>query len=342
MKTARLFGPRDLRIIDLPEPVLGDHDVLTKVSYVGICGTDYSIYTGESTFVKNGSVKFPMTLGHEWSGIVEAVGKDVKSFRKGDRVIGDTAVSCGICYECLCGNYIQCANARCVGTINAWDGAYAEFILMPERHVFKVADNVPLEHAALVEPAATALYGVKTGDVVLVHGTGPIGLAAVQLAKTAGAACVILTGRKDFKLEVGRKLGADVAINILHEDAGRIISDLTCGKGPHVIIEASGSATAFKQSIEWVRSNGVISVVAFYEQRLDQIDLDSFIMKNAKLVAVAGSPKLAPVVLDMMKFGKINLLPLITHQYALDDVVTALDELKEQNETKIKVMLLVG
>jgi threonine dehydrogenase-like Zn-dependent dehydrogenase len=148
-------------------------------------------------------------------------------------------------------------------------------------------------------------------------------------------------GRKDFKLEVGRKLGADFAINVLNDDLVQKIMDLTDGKGPHVVIEATGSADMLIKSIDLIRSNGIISVVAFYEKLIEKFDVDSFVMKNAKLVAVAGSPKLGPVILDMMKCGKINLLPLITHRYSLERVVNALDEMKVQNDARIKVMLEV-
>ncbi|GAI55075.1 unnamed protein product, partial [marine sediment metagenome] len=103
MKAARIFGPYDIRLVDVPTPVPGPGEVLCKVSCVGMCGTDYAIYSGEFSFVKDGSIKFPMTPGHEWSGLVEKTGKDVTGFQTGDRVIGDTAVACGVCYECLMG-----------------------------------------------------------------------------------------------------------------------------------------------------------------------------------------------------------------------------------------------
>ena len=179
MKAARLIEPLRIKIMDIPTPEPGDRDVLIKVKYVGICGTDYSIYSGESSFVKDGSVRFPLTMGHEWSGVVVKTGKHVKKVKPDDRVVGDGTVSCGVCEACLKGDYNTCSDLRGVGTIKTWDGAYAEYILMPERAVYKIPDGVSLEEAALVEPSANALYAeegrCKTHDSVLVIGTGPMG-----------------------------------------------------------------------------------------------------------------------------------------------------------------------
>ncbi len=214
MKAARLIEPNRIEFQNIPIPELGFNDVLCDVKSAGICGTDLAIYSGESLFVKRNLVKFPLTLGHEWSGIVNQVGEGVKTFKPGDRVVGDTAISCGVCFECLKGTYLNCSNAHPVGTVNAIDGAFAESIIMPERHLFRLPDNLSFHQGALVEPVATGAYSVerggdKPGDVVVVQGTGPIGLAAVQYAKLAGAAKVILTGRKIKKLDIGKKLAAD-------------------------------------------------------------------------------------------------------------------------------------
>lgn len=133
-----------------------------------------------------------MTPGHEWSGIVDKIGEGITGLAPGDRVTGDSIVSCGACYECLNGKYDHCPDLQAVGTIRTWDGAYADYILMPARHLFKLPSNVSFDNAAIVEPAAIALNsvilaGVTVGDRVLVHGTGPIGIAAAKLAKLAGA-----------------------------------------------------------------------------------------------------------------------------------------------------------
>jgi len=346
MRAARLLGPNQMVMQELPEPVLGNKDVLVQVKYAGICGTDYSIYSGESSFVKNGMVKFPLTMGHEWSGVVSKLGADVEKLNIGDRVVGDTAVSCGSCFECIKGEYIQCVNSHAVGTVNAIDGAFADFIVMPERHLFLLPDNVSFKQGAIVEPIATGMYavkrgGVRPGDIVLVHGTGPIGLAAVQLSKISGAAKVILSGRNDFKLNIGKQLGADMTVNILKDNLGNLVKDVTHGKGPDVIIEASGAVSALKESMGMVRPGGTISLVAFYDQNIENFDIDSLILNDVKLVSVAGSPVLAMTVLKLMEHGRINMDKIITHEFNLNDIVNVLQGMEKNRNERIKILLKV-
>jgi len=287
-----------------------------------------------------------LTLGHEWSGVVLKTGPEVEKFKPGDRIVGDTAVSCGACFECLSGMYLQCEKMRSIGTVNALPGAFSEMIVMPERHLFKLHDNISFKHGALTEPTATGMYavergGVKSGDIVLVHGTGPIGLAAVQLAKLAGAGLVILSGRKDFKLEIGTKLGADIVVNVGRENLAEIVMNLTNGRGPHVIIEASGSADALLESFRLLRPSGVLSVVAFYDQKIPALDIDDFILKNAKLITVGGSPVLGITVLELMRLRRICMEPIITHVYPLEEISKAMRDMEEKNDTRVKILLEV-
>jgi 2-desacetyl-2-hydroxyethyl bacteriochlorophyllide A dehydrogenase len=344
MKAARLLSPGKIEIQDLPEPDLGNRDVLVKVKYAGICMTDYSIYSGESSFVKNGLVKFPLTMGHEWSGVVAKIGSDVVKLKSGDRVIGDTGVSCGSCYECLSGKYLQCRDMRAVGTVNAIDGAFAEYIVMPERHLFPMPENVSFKQGAIVEPVATGMYavqrgGVKAGDVVLVQGTGPIGLAAVQLSKISGASQVIVSGRREKKLNIGKELGADSAVNISTEDLAAVVNAASNNRGAEVIIEASGSESALKNSFELVRPGGTIAMVAFYEKKIDKVDFDQLILNDVVLTSVAGSPVVGMKVLDLMHYGRINLDRIITHEYPFEDIVQAFKDMKKKREDRIKIML---
>ncbi|MFA5089234.1 MAG: alcohol dehydrogenase catalytic domain-containing protein, partial [Candidatus Omnitrophota bacterium] len=305
MKAARIYGTNDIRIVNVPTPEPGPGDVLCKVIRSGICGTDYSIYTGEFSFVKNGAIKFPMTPGHEWSGIVKKVGRKVENFQPGDRVVRDTCVSCGVCYDCLVGQYLHCKKLRCVGTINTWDGAYAEYILMPVRHLFHLPDSVSFDNGAMTEPAATALYAVtladvKTGGTVLVHGSGPIGILAAKLAKLRGAAKVIITGRKKFKLQTALNLGIDAAVNLTEASPYEAIKTQAGSAGIDRIIEASGSTGLFKESLRLIKPGGTIAVVAFYEKPVDNFDIALFVFGNVTIRAVAGSLGMYQPVLNLM------------------------------------------
>jgi len=344
MKAARLYGPKDLRLMDVPIPNVGDDDVLIRVKYCGVCGTDYSIYSGESSFIEAGLVKFPMTLGHEYSGVIEKVGKDVTDFAPGDRVVADTGISCGCCDDCREGNYLRCEKMQAVGTINAKDGGYAEYTSMPQRHVFRLPDDVSLKEGAIVEPVATGLYSVLQGEVgigddVLIIGTGPIGLGAVPFVKLSGAKKVILAGRKPYKLDIGKQLGADYLINTVEEDIVERVMDLTDGKGADVIIESSGSVDMFAKSTEIAAIGCRISVVAFYEQLINNINMDLLVIKDIKIHSVMGSPNMGPKVIQMMESKKTDFTPLITEVYPFKDVNHVLENFRSNNEKRIKVLL---
>ncbi len=354
-KAARIFGPRDLRIVDVPVSELGPHEVRCRVVRSGICATDYAIYTGEFSAVKKGAVRFPLTPGHEWSGVVEETGAAVARFQPGDRVVGDTSVSCGICYDCLVGEYYKCTEARAVGTVNAWDGAYAEYIVMPERHLFDLPDTISFDQGAMVEPAATALYAVRLakvtiGDTVLVHGTGPIGIMAAKLAKLSGAARVLITGRKPSKLNAARAFGADVAINTTQLGGQecspcKVAEAVRAAVGPEgvdKVIEASGSVQLFEESLEVIKPGGVVAVVAFYETVVEAFDLDTIVLAGITLRGVAGSLGMYRPVLGLMASGMFDPTPLITGRYAFAEVHRALHDMQAASETRIKLMLEIG
>jgi len=344
MMAQRLYGPRDLRWMETDIPELKENDMLIRVKYCGVCGTDQSIYSGESSFWADGLIHTPMTFGHEYSGVVEAVGKNVTTFKPGDRVVSDTGISCGICDFCREGNYLSCPQMKAVGTINAQDGGYAEYTVMPERHVFHLPKNVSFEQGALVEPVATGLYAVKVGRInigenVLIIGTGPIGLGAVPFAALSGARKVILAGRRDFKLELGAKFGADEIINTTKEDLYARVMELTDGKGADVIIEASGSVDMFHESVRMANSCCRIAFVAFYEQPINDLNLDLMTIRGIQLLPVMGSPNMGQVVIKMMESGKVDFTPMITQVIPLHDAKKALMDLKANSGARIKILL---
>jgi len=344
MYAQRLYGPKDMRWEEIEIPSLGPNDVRIRVKYCGVCGTDYAIYSGETSFYKAGLIQTPMTLGHEYSGVIDAIGEKVTKFQVGDRVVADTGVSCGICVDCLRGDYLQCRHMQAVGTIKCKDGAYAQYTTMPERHVFSLPDEVSFEEGALCEPIGTALYSVlrpdvRIADTVMIIGTGPIGLAAVPLARLQGASKVILCGRKDMKLEIGRKLGADYTINMSRENMAARVSELTEGKGANVIVEATGSDLMLHFAFENIAGNGRISIVAFYEKRVNNIDLDRLVLGNVDLIGSMGSPSMAPAVLQLMKEKKVNCLPMVTAVYPLEQAEQALMDSKRNSAENIKILL---
>ncbi len=173
----------------------------------------------------------------------------------------------------------------------------------------------------------------------MIIGSGAIGLGAVPFARFSGAKNVILAARKDFKLEVGKKMGADITINTVKEDLYERVMEITDGKGVEVIVDSSGNADMFIQSMKLVASGGRIAVVAFYEQLINGVDLDLFVLKDAKITAVSGSPNMGPVVIKMMETGKIDFSHMITKIYPLAQAEDALNELKTSSDKRIKIML---
>jgi len=333
-----------MRLVDVPVPEVGPREVLCKVVRAGVCGTDYAIYTGAFSFVKNGAIKFPMTPGHEWSGIVEKIGSEVTNFKVGDRVVSDTGVACGECYDCLVGTGYRCKHGRAVGTIKCWDGAYGEYILMPQRHLFHLPDNVSFDQGAFLEPSGIALGSVRSadvqaGDTVLVHGTGPIGILAATLARICGASKVAITGRKGFKLDIARKMGVDATINTTKEPLREAARNLVGPDGFDRIIEASGSIELFRQSFDLVKAGGTISVVAFYEKLMDQFDIDKLVFG---IVTVRGSAGLSSVnrpVLNLMAEGRLDPTPLITSRRPLFEAAKAMTDMRDHNDTRVKILM---
>ncbi len=344
MMAQRLYGPKDLRWIETELPDLRENEVLVRVKFCGICGTDESIYSGESTFWADGLIHTPMTLGHEYSGVVESVGKNVTNFKPGDRVVADTGISCGTCDTCREGNYLGCKHMKAVGTINAHDGGYAEYAVMPERHLYKLPDNISFEQGAVVEPVATGLYAVKMGqikmgDTVLVIGTGPIGLGATPFVGLYGASKVIVVGRKEFKLELAKKFGANYTINTTKEDLYERVMEITGSEGVDVVIESSGSVDMLYESVRVCKNYARISCVAFYEKPVTFENFDNMTIHGIQILTVMGSPNMNPIVLKMMESGKVDFTQMITQVIPLSEARLALDDLKANSGSRIKILL---
>ena len=344
MKAARIFGPNDIRYVDVEIPPYGDDDVLIRVKRAGVCGTDLAIYSGDMPYLKSGATTYPITPGHEWSGVVEAAGKNVKHLKAGDRVTGDVSLGCGKCEACLHGEFNLCPDRQEVGSFHNKDGAYAQYIAMPARHTYKLTGEVSFDAGAMAEPTATVVYTVERvrvhfGDVVVVQGTGSIAILAAQVAKAAGASLVILTGRNDYKLDIARQVGVDVTINLKHENLEERILELTNGRGADVVIEASGMIGEVRRSSKLARLGGRIGVVGIYEDLVDGFDMSEIVLKDQTLHGTLASPRAFPGALKMMAAGKIKCESLITHRFKLSEAKEAFRATYEQNATRIKILL---
>lgn len=343
MRALTIVKPGEAKYIEVEKPSLRPYDVLAKVKYVGICGTDIDIYIGEFSLVTDGLIKYPVRIGHEWSGIVEEVGSEVKGLKPGDRVISDNWVSCGECEECRSGHYSKCKHIRALGTCKAWDGAYAEYVCMPFWHYHILPDNVPLEVAAVIEPATIANHALIRGNMtqdttVMIIGNGPIGITGAGIAKCKGAKKVILAGRRDSKLEIAKILGADVVINMVKDDFYQRVMAETDGKGADLIIEASGAIDCVRKAMDVVALWGRIALVGFYGSDFSGVDADKLVNNCISMIGVGGQAGLDEV-LDLVNSGKLNLGSLITHRFPFDKAADVISDQSPYAQTKLKMLV---
>src|ERR1700736_2231702 len=257
MKALRKMQPaRGLSFENAPVPSIGPTDVLVRVRTASICGTDLHIYGWDRW--SQGRIKPPVTLGHEFCGVVESVGEEVTAVAPGDFVSAEMHVNCGHCHQCRLGQAHICQNLRIIGIDQ--DGAFAEFVKIPASNIWKLDPAIPEHYGAILDPLGNAVHTVLAGEIagktVLVTGCGPIGLMSIAVAKACGSSTVFATETNAQRREMARKMGADVVINPAGEDAtGHILED-TGGTGVDVLLEMSGHPNAIRQVFKALRAGG--------------------------------------------------------------------------------------
>lgn len=343
MKVFQALGCNKGGFHEAPVPVPAEDELLIKVSYCGICGTDYALYSGNCSFIKNGQATYPIRLGHEWSGLVAAVGSGIDDFKVGDRVVGDNYVSCGKCASCLKGDYNGCTNRHHVGTLNpCWPGAFAEYIVMPRRHVYHISNKIPLIEAALCEPLSVAYGGINKMDItgnsiVAVIGTGCIGMAAAALARYRGAGQVYMVGRNQYKLNIAMQLGITGTINTNECKPKEQLLKLTGGRSADFVLECSGAPSTVVQAINIAGQKGKIALIGFYEQNLDGINIDMFISKQLTAIGIMGEYGNLKAVSKIMSEFDLRLSPIITSVIDFDNCMPAFTPVDKH--TLIKTMV---
>jgi len=252
------LGPGNVELRDVPEPFPEPDEVKIEVKAVGICGSDLHIYDGDIKLL----MRTPVVMGHEFSGVITEVGSSVSGFKLGERVSSETSAQvCGSCVPCRTGNYNVCAQKRLIGY---WfNGAFAKYCVVPSRLVHRLPDNVSFVGGALCEPLMCCVNGVleKTsispGDVVVVAGPGTIGLLSLQLVKAKGGFVILCgTSADKSRLELGKKLGANIAVNVEEQNPWELVSGMTNGEGCDVFLECSGSPAAVRMGLNLVRRGG--------------------------------------------------------------------------------------
>jgi (R,R)-butanediol dehydrogenase/meso-butanediol dehydrogenase/diacetyl reductase len=324
MKAAVLRGPRALQVETAPDPKAGPGDVIVEIAYCGICGSDVHAYASGALFPA-GTV-----MGHEATGTVVEVGRDVEAYRPGDRVVIFGSTPCGACPACRRGEAHYCLNGleRTMGCSLDVPGAFAETVWLPqpEETLLPLPAGLSLQAGTLTDPVATALRAVRgsrvrPGDMVMVLGAGPIGLMAVQLLKLGGASRLIVSEPSSPRAELARRLGADVVLNPLGDEpmAGRVL-ELTGGLGPDIVYECSGTPAAFRQSIELVRPGGQVLAVGVIEGETAVEPLEIVFKEIDLRGSFAFSRYEFELALRMLARGSIQTEPLISDVIALDDI----------------------
>jgi len=348
MKAGILYGDREIRMGDAPEPEIRPDEVLVAPACAGICGTDLHIYRGEF----HERVEFPAILGHEFGGTVELVGRDVSGIKVGDRVAVDPILSCHTCPACLSGHINACRSLKLLGV--DLDGGFGQLVAVPANRIYPLPESVPLEHVPMVE-----MYGlghhvlqrgrVQPGETVAILGAGRLGLSVLDvLCHSAGAAMTIAVDIQPFRLEKARQLGADHVIDAAQEDPLKRVAEITNGSGLDCVIECIGHYQVFEgkepplaQAVKMIRNGGRVVTAGLGEQ-LTAVHFKTLVLKEAEIIASRVTRGEFPRALRLLAKGLLHPGLLITDRMPLREISRAFKQVDGEDAGTIKIVLDVG
>ncbi len=351
MKAVVTHGPEDYRLEELPVPQAGPGEVILKVDHSGVCASDMKCYYGAHHFWGDGHrvgyCQPPITAGHEFAGEVVQLGEG--SAEKYGLAIGDMAVSeqiipCGECRYCTTGKYWLCLRHEIYGFRQFAPGSMAEYIRLPVgARNYKLPEGMPMNHAAVVEPLACSIHAVQRGeiqlgDVVVIAGAGTLGLGMVAAAKLCGPAQVISIDPRDYRLDVAKKMGADLVMNPDKEDVVSRVRELTGGYGCDVYIDATGYPESVLPGLLMIRKAGTFVEYGVFRE---PATIDWTIIGDMKELNVHGAhlaPYTFPLAIDYIHRGTIDVSPIVTHELALESYEEAIRMVHEA-KVSIKVLL---
>lgn len=332
-------GYDNLEILEVEEPNATGDKVKIKVAFTGICGSDIHTFKGEYN-----SKNLPVTLGHEFSGVVVEVGEDVKTIKVGDRVTSETTFeTCGVCEYCASKDYNLCENRKGIGT--QVNGSMAKYVLSREESCHVLPDNVSLEAASLTEPLACCTHAVmektnvKKGETVLVIGPGPIGLLLAQVAKANGAK-IILTGiTKDIpRLNLAKEIGIDIVVDTLKENLQEIVLKETNGYGVDKAFDCSGAVIAVNNALPLVKKKGHFVQVGLFAEKANLLDQESIIQRELHYIGSRSQkPSSWELALNLLSKNAIATDKMITKIFELKNSREAFDTVMAGNEIKVLI-----
>ena len=341
MKALLLKEYMKLEMAEMPLPEIGPDDVLVRVRACGICGSDVHGMDG-----KTGRRIPPIVMGHEASGEVAGAGANVRGFREGDRVTFDSTIYCGRCSYCNRGLWNLCDNREVMGVSPGEyrrHGAFAEYVSVPARIVYRLPDGFPFEHAALIEAVSVAVHAVRIsqvqlGDAAVVVGSGMIGLLAIQALKGAGCAPVIAIDLDDAKLKLARELGATHGFNAAAGNVSEAVAGLTGGRGADIAVECVGATESIRTAIGSVRKGGAVTLVGNLAPSIE-LPLQAVVTRQIRLQGSCASSGEYPLCIDLMSSGAIRVEPLISAVAPLADGPAWFDRLYRHEPNLMKVIL---
>jgi L-iditol 2-dehydrogenase len=344
MRSLLLKEYGSLAIADLPQPEPGEREVLVRVAACGICGSDVHGYDGAS-----GRRIPPLVMGHEAAGVIVGLGSGVTAYRVGDRVTFDSTVYCGRCGFCKRGEVNLCDRREVIGVSCGEyrrDGAFAEYIVVPERILYRLPGNMSFPEAAMLEATSVALHavkvsGAKRGDTTLVVGAGMIGLLTMQALRAKGVGRVMIADIDETRLTLAELLGADEALRGTGGEIAEAILQRTGGVGADVVFDAVGRAKTVAESIDSVRKGGTVTLIGNIEPEV-RLPLQKVVSRQIRIQGTAASAGEYPEAIELISNGRMQVRPLITAVAPLEDGPRWFERLHSQEPNLMKVVLAPG
>ncbi len=349
MRANVFCGVDDIRIEEVPLPRAGVGEAVIRITLTTICGTDLHILRGEYP------VRPGLVIGHEPVGVITELGLGVSGYEIGDRVLVGAITPCGQCRGCLSGHLSQCGHGDGYEAIGGWrfgntiNGSQAEYLLVPsaQANLTKIPDGVSDEQVVLLADIASTGFsgaesgGVKIGDSVVVFAQGPIGLCSTAGARLMGASLVIGVDGDDGRLSMARRMGADVVLDYRSQDVAAEVKRLT-GGGADVAIEALGTQQTFESALRCLRPGGTLSSLGVYSGSL-QVPADAFAagLGDTRIVTTLcpGGKERMRRLIEVVRQGRVDLTPLLTHSYSLDNIGEAYDLFGSRRDGVLKVAI---
>lgn len=314
-----------IELQDIPKPTVGPNDVMIRVKRTAICGTDMHIYNWDAWAQK--TIPVPMAVGHEYSGEVIEVGSEVQGFKPGDRVSGEGHITCGYCRNCRAGRRHLCRNTQGVG-VNR-QGSFAEYVVIPAFNAFKLSAAIDDEIASILDPLGNAVHTALAFDVVgedvLITGAGPIGIMAAAVVRFIGARNVVITDVNDYRLDLARKMGATLALNVTRDSLDDAMKQLGMQEGFDVGLEMSGNASALRSMLRTLHHGGSIAMLGIPSTEV-AIDWNEVVFKGLTIKGIYGRQMFETwyKMAAMLQSG-LNIRPIITHRLPVTEYQRAFE-----------------